>query len=457
MDYLADIHECKFRDDLVALESAVIEMEQAALECKTAGRLSEIHAYEAELRCYAEGGDVFTLADYYEAAEQKDAANKEGLFQKIWAKVKNVWNKIRNFLAGQSSGGDEKDMVEVNGPMYTLANLICECGTEINKMVAHPIQYFKNSNGWGRLAEIAAFTAATKGVKKVARGELEKLKEKLNGLVEKVTGPFDKIPDKIKAWVNEHGWGKEPDEVEGFIPKFLANMSSAVAAVTSALHIGKKDDENQNNNQNGNDGKTDGQNGDGNNGGGKTDGQQPTDQTGQNDGGHQPQQTDQNGQNGQNNGGQNNPPQNGQNGQNNGGGNNGQQTDQNGQNNGGQNPPPQNGQQTQTNGQQQTQNNGGNNGQNQKGFVGKAVEKAKNVGKKAKRALLGPDKEENGKTESGEDFIDSIFGDIEGFSESDDSDIQHLIDNMDEDFEESGEQTVMETVDELTEIFEGYF
>ena len=453
MDYLADIHECKFRDDLIALESAVIEMEQVALECKTAGRMSQIHAYEAELRCYAEGGDVFTLADYYEAAEQKDAANNEGLFQKIWAKVKNVWNKIRNFLAGQSSEGDEKDMVEVNGPMYTLANLICECGTEINKMVAHPIQYFKDSNGWGRLAEIAAFTAATKGIKKVARGELEKLKEKLNGLVEKVTGPFDKIPNKIQQWARDHGWGKDVNEVEGFIPKLLANMSSAVSAVTSALHIGKKDDGNQNKDQNGNDGKTDGQNGDGNNGSGKTDDQQPADQTGQNGGGQQPQQTDQNGQNGQNNGGQNPPPQNGQN--NGGGNNNGQQpTDQNGQNNGGQNPPSQNGH---NNGQQQAQNNGGNNGQNQKGFVGKAVEKAKNVGKKVKRALLGPDKDENGKTESGEDFIDSIFGDIEGFTESDDSDIQHLIDNMEDDFEESGEQTVMETVDELTELFEGYF
>ena len=108
MDYLADIHECKIRDEIIALESATIEMEQAALACRTAGRMSEIHAYEAELRCYAEGGDVFALADYYEAAEQKDAENKEGLFQKLWTKVKNVWNKIRNFLAGDTSGGNEK-------------------------------------------------------------------------------------------------------------------------------------------------------------------------------------------------------------------------------------------------------------------------------------------------------------------------------------------------------------
>ena len=81
---------------------------------------------------------------------------------------------------------------------------------------------------------------------------------------------------------------------------------------------------------------------------------------------------------------------------------------------------------------------------------------ATNVVKGVKKAFSKGDEEE-GKTESGEDFIDSIFADLEGFSESDDSDIQHLIGNMDDDFEESGEQTVMETVDELTEIFEGYF
>ena len=455
MDYLALIPECEFRDELIALESATIEMEQASLAYNTAARLSEVHAREAELRCYAEGGDVFTLAEYYEAAEQKDAENKEGLFQKIWSKIKNVWNKIRNFLAGDTSGGNEKDMVEINGPMYALANLIAECGTEINKMVAHPIQYFKDSNGWGKLAEIVAFTAATKGIKKVARGELKSLKEKLNALVEKVTGPFDKIPEKVKAWAKDHGWGKDVDEVDGFIPKLLAKMSSAVSAVTSALHIGKKNDENQNKDQNGNDGKTDGQGGDG-----KKDGQQPTDQTGQNNGGgSNGQQTDQTGQTGQN-------------GQNNGGGSNGQQpTNQNGQNNGGQNPPPQNnGQNGQNNGGQtqptdqngQQPQNGGEqpqNNQKKKGFVGKAVDGAKKGVKKANEFLWGKKKdgEEEGKTESGEDFINSIFADLEGFSESDDSDIQHLINNMDDDFEESGEQTVMETVDELTDLFKGYF
>ena len=79
-----------------------------------------------------------------------------------------------------------------------------------------------------------------------------------------------------------------------------------------------------------------------------------------------------------------------------------------------------------------------------------------------KNAVTGKNKnknadEEDGKTESGEDFINSVFDGLEGYTESDDSDIQHMVDEMDDEFLESGDSTVMETVDELTEIFEGYF
>lgn len=399
MDYLAYIQPGSFRDDLVALESATFEMERAALAYEAASKISEIHRYEAELQCYAESGDVFTLAEYYEAAEQKDAQNKEGLFQKIWNGIKNVWNKIKGVLSGDTSGGNPDEQVEVNGPLYALSSLICDSAAEISKMVAHPIQYFINGNGWGKLTEIVTFSLAAKGVKKVTRKALEKRKEELQGIIEKVTGPFEQIPGKIKKWATDHGWGKNVDEVEGFIPKLMARISSCVSAITGALHAGKKKDEEQQTDQKQ-------ANGDQN-----TNGQQNADQT----------KTDSN----------NNQP-----------ANDGNQTAQNGD---------------QQNTDQNTNQQGNNNAQTEEpqkkqGLVSKAVNGVKNAVKGK-----GKNKNTEEKTESGEDFINAVFDGLEGFTESEDSDIQHLVAGMDEEFVESGETSVMETVDELTELFKGYF
>lgn len=434
MDYLAFIQPGSFRDELVALESATLEMERAALAYETASRLSEIHGYEAELQCYAESGDVFALADYYEAAEQKDAQTKEGLFQKIWNGIKNVWNKIKSVITGDTSGGNPEEQVEVNGPLYALSSLICDSAAEISKMVAHPIQYFISGNGWGKLTEIITFSLAGAGVKKVARKALEKRKKELQALIEKVTGPFEQIPGKIKSWAESHGWGKNVDDVEGFIPKLLARISSCVSHITSALHIGKKKDGEENTDQQGTEGQT---------GDGKTDSGENTDQTGTDE------KTD------------------------------GQPAEQTGTNDGKQpEQKPANGdqqktadakpeQQPKTDSQKQPEQKPAKNQQTEEpqkkqGIGTKLANGVKGVIGGVKNAVTGKNKnknadEEDGKTESGEDFINSVFDGLEGYTESDDSDIQHMVDEMDDEYMESGDTSVMETVDELTEIFEGYF
>ena len=77
------------RAEIVALESAEIALDRAVMAYDVIMESRDLQLREAELKCFAESGDVNKLIDFYEAAEENTEEKKKGLLE-LGKKKKNI-------------------------------------------------------------------------------------------------------------------------------------------------------------------------------------------------------------------------------------------------------------------------------------------------------------------------------------------------------------------------------
>lgn len=85
--------EIEFMKESVALDRTLLILH-------TIEESANIRAREAEIRCIEESGNIDVLEGYYrEAAEEADE-KKEGIVQKVWEFIKQMFKNLKEFLVG---------------------------------------------------------------------------------------------------------------------------------------------------------------------------------------------------------------------------------------------------------------------------------------------------------------------------------------------------------------------
>lgn len=128
------------RQNAAYLESAEIAMDRAMLAMDTCDSMRDIAMREAELQYMTESCDVTELSSYYEAADEKTDAKREGLFQAAWRKICDFFKTIKEKLFGKEPTIDPNAEYEVNKSDVNDLNLIEKAWASLKNFSKHPLK-----------------------------------------------------------------------------------------------------------------------------------------------------------------------------------------------------------------------------------------------------------------------------------------------------------------------------
>lgn len=251
--FLYDLYEDvtdEQRVEIVALESAEIALDRAVTAYDVIMEARDMQLREAELKCFAESGDVNVLMDFYEDAKESTEEKKKGVLATIWEKIINFINKILGREVKKEE--DEKYLVSSNMPkaIQAVKNAI----TSITQFITNPIKaiFTKGEATWKKMVGIleaigisAVVIVGGKAMIKAAKGKGGKTEStgesiiEMNGkeintevsviknMLEKIKKPMDQNKDKIGENVGSDN--------EGIVGKICSAITKKANEIISLL------------------------------------------------------------------------------------------------------------------------------------------------------------------------------------------------------------------------------
>ena len=145
--------------EIVALESAEISLDRAVMAYDVIMESRDLQLREAELKCFAESGDVNKLIDFYEAAEENTEEKKKGLVATIWDKIVAFINKI----LGRETKKKEDEKYQVSSNLPKAVQAVVNAAKAVIEFLTNPIKavWTKGAETWKKLVGIMEGVAIT--------------------------------------------------------------------------------------------------------------------------------------------------------------------------------------------------------------------------------------------------------------------------------------------------------
>ena len=239
------------RKEIVALESAEIALDRAVMAYDVIMESQELQLREAELKCFEEAGDVNTLIDYYEAAEENTDEKKKGILKTIWDKIVAFINKI----LGRTPNKNNEEEYYVDNKLKKKFEAFKNALSSVIQFVTNPIKsiFTKGVSLWkkliGVLEAITIGTVAIVGGKAIIKavtkgkegsneeaGSAEKVSGKeLNGMAKFVSDGLNKIKNALNSGKGEQINKSVGDDNEGIVGKIVSSITKGGNSIISAI------------------------------------------------------------------------------------------------------------------------------------------------------------------------------------------------------------------------------
>ena len=240
------------RAEIVALESAEIALDRAVMAYDVIMESRDLQLREAELKCFAESGDVNKLIDFYEAAEENTEEKKKGLVATIWDKIVAFINKI----LGRSTKKKDDEEYYVDSALKKKFEAFKNAANSVIQFITNPVKaiFTKGADLWkkliGVLEVITVGTAVFVGGKWMIKsltnkdskngsektGSPEKVSGKeLNGFVKFITDILDKIKNALTSGKDKKIGEVVGSENEGVVGKIASSITKAGNDIISAI------------------------------------------------------------------------------------------------------------------------------------------------------------------------------------------------------------------------------
>ena len=252
-ELFANVEDENTKEQMLAIESAEISLDRALATYDVIMESQDLALREAELKCFAEDGDVNTLMDYYEDATEKTGEKKKGVLSTIWDKILGFINKI----LGRTDKKNDSDKYASDPEVKTKLQKFGDAVGAVLQFLAHPIKslFTKGVELWKKI--VSGLELITLGVAVFAGGKwvVKKIKGKggkdnggnettspavvmtgteINTEVKKTRGLLSKLSNAINS-------GKDSmtdavgNENEGIISKIVSAITKAGKDIISAL------------------------------------------------------------------------------------------------------------------------------------------------------------------------------------------------------------------------------
>lgn len=252
-ELFANVEDENTKEQMLAIESAEISLDRALAAYDVIMESQDLALREAELKYFAEDGDVNTLMDYYEDATEKTGEKKKGVLGTIWDKILGFINKI----LGRTDKKSESDKYAADPEVKTKLQKFGDAVGAVLQFLAHPIKslFTKGVELWKKIVSglelitlgVAVFAGGKWVVKKIKGkgGEdssgnestspaVEMTGTEINTEVKKTRGLLSKLSNAINS-------GKDSmtdavgNENEGIISKIVSAITKAGKDIISAL------------------------------------------------------------------------------------------------------------------------------------------------------------------------------------------------------------------------------
>lgn len=214
--------EIEFMKESVALDRTLLILH-------TIEESAAISAREAEIRCIEESGNIDVLEGYYREAAEEAEGKEQGIIQKVWELIKQMFKNLKEFLVGSKQAKKLREDA-ANNVEYGLDDEGEESLSYIKK-ITNAIHggegslkaLFKDKKTWAILGGTAALAggavALTVAKHKHKAGEL-------NGIMETIMKIIDAGVEKIKTTAVAVG-GFISKKAEDIAKKFVEFLNKA--------------------------------------------------------------------------------------------------------------------------------------------------------------------------------------------------------------------------------------
>lgn len=254
----ADVVDEDVKNQIVAIESAEIQLDRALAAYDAIMESQELALREADLRYFGESGDANALMDYYEDAAEKTDEKKKGILHTIWDRIIGFINKI----LGRTDKKDENENYAGDPETKTALQKVQEAAQAVLQFLTHPLKslFTKGVSLWKKL--VSALELITLGVAVYKGGKwiINKTKKKapsgdggsaesagettttaiqisgkeLNTEIGRCNGLLGKIVNAVKG--NKDNYQKEVgSENEGIVSKIVSAIVEAIKKILAAL------------------------------------------------------------------------------------------------------------------------------------------------------------------------------------------------------------------------------
>ena len=238
------------RAEIVALESAEIALDRAVMAYDVIMESRDLQLREAELKCFAESGDVNKLIDFYEAAEENTEEKKKGIIATIWDKIMSFIDKI----LGRSKKKKDEETYVGSSNLPKAVQAVVNAAKAVTEFLTNPIKavFTKGAELWKKLVgvlEVITITAvvvvggkaAFKAIKnKAGKGGSsdETVTEYKGSVLNKFTSQINNAikPIKDKLSLNKDKIGKNVGEDnEGLVGKICSSITKKAGEITNII------------------------------------------------------------------------------------------------------------------------------------------------------------------------------------------------------------------------------
>ena len=250
-------------EEAASFEKMSLNIDRLLLAYESVCRKEELDIREAEIRCMEESGDIDLLESSYMEASEENKEKKEGILTKIWDAIKEFFRKIKDFFTGSkqrknleeaAKNGKEADVDKESMTIFQKAKSCCKAFLTnleslpgklkegISEMDAK--QKVEATLGIAAIAGTVIFAVKAKDkdgnnlVKVKATELLDFVKNYTDPIFEKIDSTIDKIKDKIKNMT-------VVNVVAEAIKKAANTIKDWVKSALGVFGLGKKNDENE--------------------------------------------------------------------------------------------------------------------------------------------------------------------------------------------------------------------
>lgn len=249
--YNESVNEDVLQEEISFMQES-LNVDRAILAYESVCKKEALDLKDAELRCMTESGDIDLLEQYYIEAVDGVEEKKEGLLEKIWSSIKNLFTKIKNFIFGSkqkkaleeaAAKGDEIGLdEEAHGFVGKLKELLAF----IKGFPSSIKEWFGDENNptWKKILAIivpetivgSAVALTAVGVKKHSAKELNDLADEAKEISESAekVSKFSDLVNKLPFLNNiKDGAANAKSRVLSAINKITGWLKSSVAKLLS--------------------------------------------------------------------------------------------------------------------------------------------------------------------------------------------------------------------------------